>query len=54
VALGIRWRPFTNLLKVMESKYGIQILDRELACAPPFTPEGQAYFLRSAALICHL
>ncbi len=31
-------------LKVMESKYGIKILDRELACAPFNSPEGQAYF----------
>lgn len=31
-------------LKVMESKYGIKILDRELACAPFDSPEGQAYF----------
>lgn len=36
-------------LKVMESKYGIQILDRELACAPFHSPEGQAYF---AAMQC--
>ena len=31
-------------LKVMESKYGIRILDRELACAPFDSPEGQNYF----------
>lgn len=31
-------------LKVMESKYGIKILDRELACAPFNSPEGQDYF----------
>lgn len=31
-------------LKVMQSKYGIQILDRELACAPFRSPEGQDYF----------
>lgn len=31
-------------LSVMESKYGIKILDRELACAPFFSPEGQAYY----------
>jgi len=36
-------------LKVMESKYGIKILDRELACAPFKSPEGQAYF---AAMKC--
>ncbi|HIK28347.1 MAG: RtcB family protein [Oscillatoriaceae bacterium SKW80] len=38
-------------LKVMESKYGIKILDRELACAPFYSPEGQAYF---AAMKCGL
>ena len=31
-------------LKVMENKYGIKILDRELACAPFDSPEGQNYF----------
>ncbi|MEW6036342.1 MAG: RtcB family protein [Candidatus Micrarchaeota archaeon] len=31
-------------LNVMESKYGIRILDRELACAPFSSPEGQDYF----------
>lgn len=36
---------YLNLfLKVMESKYGIKILDRELACAPFKSPEGQDYF----------
>lgn len=38
-------------LKVMESKYGINILDRELACAPFNSPEGQDYF---AAMKCGL
>ncbi|MCT7983872.1 RtcB family protein [Laspinema sp. A4] len=38
-------------LKVMESKYGIQILDRELACAPFNSPEGQDYF---SAMKCGL
>jgi tRNA-splicing ligase RtcB len=38
-------------LKVMESKYGIKILDRELACAPFTSPEGQQYF---AAMKCGL
>lgn len=33
-----------SFLRVMESKYGIKILDRELACAPFHSPEGQAYF----------
>lgn len=36
-------------LKVMDKKYGIRILDRELACAPFHSPEGQAYF---AAMKC--
>ena len=36
-------------LKVMEKKYGIRILDRELACAPLHSPEGQDYF---AAMKC--
>jgi tRNA-splicing ligase RtcB len=31
-------------LKVMDKKYGIKILDRELACAPFNSPEGQDYF----------
>jgi tRNA-splicing ligase RtcB len=31
-------------LKVMESKYGIKILDRELASAPFSSPEGRDYF----------
>jgi len=31
-------------LSVMEKKYHIKILDRELACAPFHSPEGQAYF----------
>ena len=36
-------------LKVMESRHGIKILDRELACAPFHSPEGQDYF---AAMKC--
>jgi tRNA-splicing ligase RtcB (3'-phosphate/5'-hydroxy nucleic acid ligase) len=36
-------------LKVMEPRYGIKILDRELACAPFHSPEGQDYF---AAMKC--
>jgi tRNA-splicing ligase RtcB len=36
-------------LKVMQSKYGIRILDRELASAPFRSPEGEAYF---AAMKC--
>jgi tRNA-splicing ligase RtcB (3'-phosphate/5'-hydroxy nucleic acid ligase) len=38
-------------LKVMENKYGIKILDRELACAPFESPEGRDYF---AAMKCGL
>ncbi|MBI4153878.1 RtcB family protein [Candidatus Woesearchaeota archaeon] len=33
-----------KFLGVMESKYNIKILDRELACAPFQSPEGQDYF----------
>jgi tRNA-splicing ligase RtcB len=33
-----------QFLSIMESKYKIKILDRELACAPFNSPEGQAYF----------
>ncbi len=41
---------YLNLfLSVMESKYGIKILDRELASAPFKSPEGQDYF---AAMKC--
>ncbi len=36
-------------LKVMTSKYGIKMPDRELACAPFRSPEGQDYF---AAMKC--
>lgn len=36
-------------LSVMEKKYNIHIIDRELACAPFVSPEGQAYF---AAMKC--
>ena len=38
-------------LKVMESKYRIKVIDRELACAPFESPEGQDYF---AAMTCAL
>jgi len=40
-----------KFLKVMEPKYGIKILDRELACAPFDSPEGNDYF---AAMKCGL
>ncbi|MBU5537507.1 MAG: RtcB family protein [Candidatus Aenigmatarchaeota archaeon] len=33
-----------TFLPIMERKYGIKILDRELACAPFNSPEGQDYF----------
>ncbi len=33
-----------GFLKVMERKYGIQVRDRELACAPFKSPEGQDYY----------
>jgi len=38
-------------LRVMESKYGIKILDRELACAPFRSSEGRDYF---SAMKCGL
>jgi tRNA-splicing ligase RtcB len=38
-----------SFLKVMTTKYGIKLHDRELACAPFRSPEGQAYF---AAMKC--
>jgi tRNA-splicing ligase RtcB len=40
-----------TFLKVMESKYAIKVLDRELACAPFDSPEGRDYF---AAMKCGL
>jgi tRNA-splicing ligase RtcB len=33
-----------GFLKVMTATYGIKVRDRELACAPFRSPEGQAYF----------
>src|SRR3990167_6322012 len=33
-----------KFLSVMEKKYKLNVLDRELACAPFHSPEGQAYF----------
>lgn len=38
-----------TFLKVMEPKYSIRVPDRELACAPFLSPEGQDYF---AAMKC--
>jgi len=43
--------PLQTFLKVMEPKYGIKILDRELACAPFESPQGRDYF---AAMKCGL
>ncbi len=40
-----------TFLDVMEKKYNIRILDKELACAPFQSPEGQDYF---AAMKCGL
>jgi tRNA-splicing ligase RtcB len=40
-----------RFLNVMDRKYGIHILDRELACAPFDSPEGRDYF---AAMQCGL
>ena len=40
-----------RFLKLMESKYRIKVLDRELACAPFESPEGRDYF---AAMKCGL
>ena len=33
-----------SFLRVMTPKYGIRVNDRELACAPLCSPEGEAYF----------
>ena len=38
-------------LGVMERKYGIKILDRELACAPFNSPEGQDYWKAMACAV---
>ena len=38
-----------TFLKAMTPKYGIEVADRELACAPFRSPEGQDYF---AAMKC--
>lgn len=38
-----------SFLKVMQRTYGMKIIDRELACAPFQSPEGQDYF---AAMKC--
>ncbi|MBI2543344.1 MAG: RtcB family protein [Candidatus Aenigmarchaeota archaeon] len=40
-----------TFLSVMERKYGIKILDRELACAPFNSPEGQDYFKAMACAV---
>jgi tRNA-splicing ligase RtcB len=36
-------------LRAMTTKYGLEVIDRELACAPFHSPEGQRYF---AAMQC--
>lgn len=38
-------------LDVMEKKYGIKIMDRELACAPFNSPEGQEYYKAMACAV---
>jgi tRNA-splicing ligase RtcB len=38
------WQFLQLFLRVMERKYKIPILDRELACAPFESPEGRDYF----------
>jgi tRNA-splicing ligase RtcB len=38
-----------RFLEVMKPRYGIEVIDRELACAPFHSPEGQDYF---AAMKC--
>lgn len=40
-----------QFLKVMAKKYSLEVPDRELACAPFYSPEGQDYF---AAMKCAL
>lgn len=40
-----------QFLKVMDSKYGIRVRDRELAAAPFDSPEGRAYFAAMNAAI---
>jgi tRNA-splicing ligase RtcB len=40
-----------RFLSVMERKYGIRILDRELACAPFHSPEGQDYYRAMGAAV---
>lgn len=42
----------TDYLRIFEGamkRYGIEVIDRELACAPYQSPEGQAYF---GAMVC--
>ncbi len=40
-----------KFLQVMESKYNIKIIDRELACAPFNSPEGQDYWKAMACAV---
>ncbi len=49
---GLGHQVCTDHLQVLESaskKYGIDLPDRQLACAPLFSPEGEAYFGAMAA-----
>ncbi|MDD4255557.1 MAG: RtcB family protein [Methanofollis sp.] len=49
---GLGHQVCTDHLRVLESatrKYGIEIPDRQLACAPVHSPEGEAYFGAMAA-----
>ena len=41
-------------LGVMETKYDLRLLDRELACAPFHSPEGQDYFAAMKCAIEHV
>lgn len=42
-------REFTPLMEIMERKYKIKIPDKEFACVPFNSPEGQRYFSAMAA-----
>lgn len=49
---GLGHQVCTDHLQILESaskKYGIDLPDRQLACAPLFSPEGEAYFGAMAA-----
>ena len=40
---------FINIMKVASDKYGIHLVDRQLACAPVDSPEGKRYFAAMVA-----